>query len=469
MKKTLIITLIVAAVIGGAAFAYVKTDMHIAFIDNYIKNFSDNLFELQLRYEAKKAEKEEENSETDDTADISDENSPESADDDNGDTVQSDEVSLNDTQTETKNSEPNIAVSGKHDITERNSIKITKTQKKDENGEPIDVLTKKLVQTCDPIALNNASSASYSHFSNGILCVCEKLITLYDKNGKEKWKETTPISSPVVKIGDPYILIWENGSNKAVVYENNKLLHTIETADKIITGYMAESGEFVLITAKPYYKGEVKVYNKSGEEIFARSFGSDSVISAALSKSRKLAVSLMSSDSGVNTKISFFDINKTNEEANIIYQNTIVYDLEFYGNSLIGYADDKMISLKTNAKENWVYPYKDKTLDHCMKDSKDTRLLIFDTQNTGELSVVSLSGKETQKIITDIIPGYGDIYGGYLIYNSERNLFLSRMDGTLLAKYSASRDIHKSYFIDSDNILVVYNSSIEFLHTEKGE
>ena len=190
---------------------------------------------------------------------------------------------------------------------------------------------------------------------------------------------------------------------------------------------------------------------------------------AALSDSRKLAVSLLSANGQANSKVAFFDINKSGEDCAIIYENTVIYDMEFYSGNLIAYADDKLISLKTNASESWVYPYKDRILNHMQKDSKDIRLLMFDNQNNAELSVISLSGREQQKISTEVIPDFGDICSGYILYCDERNLYLSRTDGTLLAKYSASRDIHKAYFLDTDNILVVYNSSIEFLHTEKGE
>jgi len=149
------------------------------------------------------------------------------------------------------------------------------------------------------------------------------------------------------------------------------------------------------------------------------------------------------------------------------YKDTIIYDMEFNSNSLIAYADGKMMSIRPNAKEDWVYNYGEKILNRYMRGSRDTRMLMFDNQNNAELSVISLNGRETHKISTEVIADFGDIYNGYIIYNSERNLYLAQLDGTLLAKYVASRDIKKAYFIDDDNILVVYNTSFEFLHIER--
>ena len=55
----------------------------------------------------------------------------------------------------------------------------------------------------------------------------------------------------------------------------------------------------------------------------------------------------------------------------------------------------------------------------------------------------------------------------YVLYNGGRSLYLTKTDGEPLAKYVATRDMKNAYFIDSENILVVYNSSIEFLKLEK--
>lgn len=473
MKKAVIIILIIAALIGGSVFAYKKFDIHIDFIDNYAQNFSDNLFNLKLKYEMKKIENQENISENaavspsvEPSGDTQDSNPEETLSPDYTDAAQEPEVSQAPAE---KDKNEKVAVPGKHEISTRSSTKVVKTQKKKENGESVDVLTKKLVGTSAPIAFNDAAKSQYSRYRDGILCALENKLVLYDKHGKEKHTTATSISNPIMKVTDAYILLWEKDSQNAVVYRNNKKQYSITAADKILNGYVSSSGECVLVTAKQFYKGEVKVYNKTGSEIYARSFGTESVMCAALSDSRKLAVSLLSANGQANSKVAFFDVNKADEDCAITYENTIIYDMEFYSGNLIAYADDKLISLKTNASESWVYPYKDKVLNHMQKDSKDIRLLMFDNQNNAELSVISLNGREQQKISTEVIPDFGDICSGYILYCDERNLYLSRTDGTLLAKYSASRDIHKAYFLDNDNILIVYNSSIEFLHTEKGE
>ena len=466
MKKTLIIILIIVAVVCGVSYAYIKLDMHIPFIDNYAQNFSDNLFNLKLKLEMKKLERKEEllkqseNAQSPEGEVISEEINEENVSEQ---TPPQEKIEEN----KPEEKKENVAQPGKNDIKEHKEVKISKTQKKDEEGNLIEVLTRKLVQTCHPIPVSYAASARYARFDTGIVFVSENQMSLYDKKGEVRWNSATNISDPVLKTNGDYALLWETDGQNAVVYKNRKQIYSIQSENKIITGYISAVGECVLVTQKPYYKGEVIVFNKSGEIIYSRSFGSENIMAAAISDTRRLAVALMSVDTEANSKVAFFDINKTDEDCNIIYKDTIIYDMEFNSNSLIAYADGKMMSIRPNAKEDWVYNYGEKILNRYMRGSRDTRMLMFDNQNNAELSVISLNGRETHKISTEVIADFGDIYNGYIIYNSERNLYLAQLDGTLLAKYVASRDIKKAYFIDDDNILVVYNTSFEFLHIER--
>ena len=428
MKKLIITLIIIVAVIGlvaGGAAIYIHSGYHNEYIDNYISNFKDNIFNLRLKYELKKAEKEE------------------------NEAAQSplpDEVQADDTDTQ-------------------NEETITGSVKQINENE----LPQVFQLSCDPIALKGAANAKYERYRNGILCVDESSINFFDNKGEKKWSVAIQISNPILKVADSYILLMEQGGKKICVFNNEKIVYEVQTSENILTGNISTNGECVAVTEKKYYKGAVSVYNRSGEEIYSRSFGSENVIAAALSDSRKLAVSLFNVTNQPISKITFLDVSKTETDVEQTYENTIVYDLDFSKSTLYAYADDKMIAFNENGRELWVNNFENKTLKRYRKDSGDVRLLLFDNNNNAELAIMNSSGKERQKINTDIIPDFCDICDGYILFNNERNLFLTRMNGEYLAKYTPSRDIHMVYFIDSENILIVYNSSMEFLHTEKNK
>lgn len=314
----------------------------------------------------------------------------------------------------------------------------------------------------DPIALNDASNSRYARYDKGILVVNDNLMTLYSNSGKTMWSVPIQISEPILKVSGNKILIAEENGKKFELYSGKKSLYKKEIENNIINANLSSDGDVTLVTEMDYYKGSVSVYNKSGEEIFLRNFGSDSVLVSAISKQRKLAVSLLSVNERVNSKIVFLDINKTDDGTSKVYENTLVYDLDFSGETLFAYCDDKILALNKNGKEKWREEFGEKNLYYYNKDTSNNRLLLLDNSNEGEFILFNTSGI-SKKMKTDIIPVFCDVNSNKIIYNDERNIYLSKTNGDHLAKYTASRDIYKVFFIDSKNVLVVYNSSIEFL------
>ncbi len=440
MKKVLIALSIVLAIGGIVAGLYISSDYSFSFIETYKKNFSDNLLNLKIRYEMKKAEKEEQE--------------------------------LLAQEEEIINEEIPTGENITEDVPIEEPLENEKTQSKPD-VEPIRVsytdLPKKFVTTGEPIALTAAASARFENYQENILCVVENSIVLYNKKGKILWNVPVQIANPILRVEGEYILLMEQNGNKVALYKGKKQQFQIETKEKILTGNLSSNGDCAILTEKMYYKGAVEVYNRSGLEIYSRSFGKNNAISVAISDARRLCVSLLSTENGVSSHIVYLDLDKTKEDVTVNYDDCVIFDLDFVGNTLHTFADNQLIALNNNGREIWRRDYPDKTLKLYCDDKENTRLMLFDGNNNAEISVINSSGREKRKITEDIVPDFCDISNGYILYNGGRSLYLTKLNGTPLAKYVASRDMKKAYFIDSDNILVVYSQSIEFLHIENGE
>ena len=436
MKKVLIALSVVLAIGAVVAGLYIYSGYSFEFIETYKKNFSDNILNLKIKYEMRKAEKEEEKKQEELIAEtMPEEATPEEA------PIEEDIFE------EELESEP--------------EVEAVKINYKD--------LTKKFVPTGEPIALDTASSARFENYMGGILCVVENSIVMYNKNGKVLWSVPIQISNPILKVDGEYILLMEQNGKKIALYNGKKQQFMTETKENILTGNLSSNGDCAIITEKTYYKGAVEVYNKSGLEIYSRSFGKNSALSVAISDARRLCVSLLSMEGGVSSQIVFLDLNKTKEDVTVNYDDCIIFDLDFVGTNLHAFADNQLLVLNNNGRQLWRRDFSSKTLNGYYDDGNSTRLMLFDTNNSAELSIITASGREKQKITEDIVPDFCDIANNYVLYNGGRSLYLTKSNGTPLAKYVATRDMKKAYFIDSDNILVVYNQSIEFLRIENGE
>ena len=439
MRKliTILLVILILAGIGTGGWFYIKANPQIA--DTYIANFKDNLFNLRLEYERKKIEKQAVSNEPE-TIPVNQSVQPEIE------------------QTEEPNETQQVIPVQSPQAIPTQSPRV---------GE--DIVTKVFYPVSNPIALKGAANCKYAKYSDGILCVSESTVDFYTADAKLKWSRAIQISNPVLKVNGNYILIFEQGGKKFTVFEKNTEIIKTETSEIILNGNISANADIAFVTEKPYYKGAVCVYNSSGEEIFSRSFGSENVIAVAISDSRRVAVALMSLRTQIYSKLVFLDVNKSDEDVSVEYDDTLIYDIDFSKNNLIAFADNRMISLSSGGREQWVNDYTEKKLMHYSKDVADIRLLMFDNNNNAEMSVISNSGREKSKIQTDVIPDFSDICDGNIIYNNARNLIFTRLNGDVDAKYTASRDIQKAYFIDKDNILVVYNQSIEFLRLKRKE
>ncbi len=436
MKKILIALSVVLAIGGVVAGLYIKSDYSFSFIETYKKNFSDNILNLKIKYEMRKAEKEEQKKQEELIAEA----------------IPEEEITKEPPKEEVvfedvTKSEPEVE-----------AVKINYTD-----------LTKKFVPTGEPIALDTAASARFENYMDGMLCVVENSIVMYHKNGKVLWSVPIQISNPILRVRGEYILLLEQNGKKIALYNGKKQQFMTETKENILTGNLSSNGDCAIITEKTYYKGAVEVYNKSGLEIYSRSFGKDSALSVAISDARRLCVSLLSMEKGVSSKIVFLDLNKTKEDVVVNYEDCIIFDLDFVGTNLHAFADNQLLGLNNNGRQLWRRDFSSKTLNGYCEDDSGTRLMLFDTNNSAEISIISASGREKQKITEDIVPDFCDIADNYVLYNGGRSLYLTKSNGTPLAKYVATRDMKKAYFIDSDNILVVYNQSIEFLKIKEGE
>ena len=428
MKKFIAPVLALVVIIGAFLALYIHSDYSFSFIDTYKKNFSQNVKNIKLHYELKKAQAEENRKNKDTKEDTEDD-----------DTITDEPIAED---------EENEIVGVKFD-----------EQK----------LTKKFVQSGDPIAIPPSSNAEFGKYQDGILYVNETSLVYYDKDSKVKWTNQIQVSNPILKVNGTYILIMEKGGTRVYLFNGKKQVYVTDTTEKILTGNLSSQGDCAIVTEKKYYKGAVVVLNTSGQEIFARSFGTSSIISAAISDSRRLCVSLLTVEETANSKIMFLDLDKTKEDVVVEYKDSIVFDLEFSNTNLYAYADDKLIALSNKGKQMWNFSYNQKTLNKYCDDNHNVRLLMFDNNNNAELSVISASGKEKQKIKTDMIPDFCDIQDGYVLYNGGRSLYVSKLNQEAVAKYVTSRDMKSAYFLDSDNILIVYNQSIEFLKLQRGE
>lgn len=312
-----------------------------------------------------------------------------------------------------------------------------------------------------PIALDGASNAKFADLNGTVVSANETMYRGFDKNGKVLWEIPIQMQSPQLTVRGEYVLINEIGAKKVMLFRGKKQLFEEKTEGNIITADLSEKGDVVAVTEKEFYKGQVVVLNSSGKTIFAWDSGSYTIIDAAISKSRKVAVSLINTDAGADSLIVCLDVNGNEKYKTDNFENSIIFDVEFDGEKLNAIADDRCIGLSTRGKTSWEYAYGDKLLKNYDIAENGTKMLLFENGGVGEIVVVSAGGKAYNTIKAETMPGVVSIKSDYIAYNSGRDIIVSDFKGKGEKRASCSADIKQAYAIYKNKIFCVYNSSIQ--------
>lgn len=171
----------------------------------------------------------------------------------------------------------------------------------------------------------------------------------------------------------------------------------------------------------------------------------------------------MNTDNGADSRILLFKLDQADSYKSVDIEKAICFDIDFYGETLNVYTDTKIMGINTSGNISWTYDFGGKTLNHYAVEASGNKLCIFDNNNAAEAITLSVGGRVRSTVKSDVLPDFADAHSGCIAYNNGRNLVFSSRSGGRKAVYTGSRDIQKAYIFDSSHVLLVYNSSLEFV------
>ncbi|MBR4173607.1 MAG: hypothetical protein IKR46_04460 [Clostridia bacterium] len=335
----------------------------------------------------------------------------------------------------------------------------TVTAKEDDDELTVKEAAK--IQQNLPTVFKEAENTRFACYENGIIAVNETSYSRYKNNTKLLWSEKIQMQEPVLKVMDDYILISETGGKKISLYKGKKLVFSAETEGDILTADLSKKGDVIAVTQKEYYKGQVVVFNKSGKKIFVWDSGSYSILDAAISKGRKVAISLLSTDEGADSIIEVFDVKGRELCKTDAFSNTIFFDIGFDGEDISLLSESKCASMTAKGKIRWEYNFDGRKIKKCILSQNGNRAILFDNDCIGEIVVLKANGKAYEPIKTENMPDTININSRFVAYNNGRNAVLVKYNGKRMITAECSGDIKQIYITASDKVFCVYSTSIQ--------
>ncbi len=314
------------------------------------------------------------------------------------------------------------------------------------------------------IPVEQAGESVFAEYNGGLVFAHANYMRLIDANGGTVWETDTLIVDPIIKAAGHYILLAENGGTKLCLYYDSKMIYSSDTEDSIITCDLSSNGDVLAVTNKASFKGAIVVFNKEGNQIFAWSSGSEKIMSAHISaSSRRIAVSLLNTDSRAKSTVQFFDINETESFAQIIFEDTVLFDLQFVGDTVHAFGDNCIAGLNSSGGVLYDKRFENAEFTHYAMDDKGNKILIFDAANIPLINIYGAGETLRQQISAEELPDFADIYGNYIVFNSGRDILYGKAGGKQMAKFTASMDIRNLFLLDKSTAAIVYSNSIELV------
>ncbi len=309
-----------------------------------------------------------------------------------------------------------------------------------------------------------ASESDYGVWKDGVICASTNYLCYINDKGETEWECTTSVIDPILDTAGNYILIAQEGGTKLCLYEGGKLIYDTDCEDTILAADLSESGDCVLVTNKDLYKGAIAAYNKSGNLIFAHASGSGSIIDASISPtSRNIAAALLDTEDTVRSTVEIFDITKDEPIASAEFDDIILFDTEYFGNTVNVFGDNGMIGIKPDGETAYDRRFENADLSHYAYDTDGNKLLMLNASNIPTLAVYNLKGREKSLLTVPEEADYLCVDKNSIMYNNDREIISGKADGKIFERYTASMDIRDLIMVDRNTFFIVYSNSLELI------
>lgn len=314
------------------------------------------------------------------------------------------------------------------------------------------------------VPMEMAGRSVFIGFRGNIVSARTNYMSLIGSDGSVIWENTTTIVNPILKTAGNYLLLAEKEGKKLCLYNDSKLIYEADTEDNILNCSISSNGDVVVVTDKPSYKGAVVVFNREGKQIFAWSSGSDNVISADISPtSRRVAAALLNTDDKVKSTVLLFDINEKESYAQVVFEDTIIFNTEFNGDTLNVFGDNCIAGIRAQGDLVYDKRFDDVEFVHYGTDEEGNKILLFDNTNIPLINIYNRNAELKHQFSPEELPDFVDISNKYIVYNSGRNIIYGRAGRNRYEKYMASMDIKELMLISDDTFVIVYSNNIEIV------
>lgn len=176
---------------------------------------------------------------------------------------------------------------------------------------PLDFARHRLLGGGEEAAPRNSPSA-VTAYGGRVAAATKDGIVILDDRGGEVLKDSFPLTAPLIRAEEKYLIAADPETKEVRVYKDAKMAAKMVCDNGIITARVNRNGYFAVVTRRAGYNGEVAVYNPEGEKIYAYLLGENKVVDVDISADNtKAALSVIrGGEQALKGGIVFLDLGR---------------------------------------------------------------------------------------------------------------------------------------------------------------
>ena len=172
-------------------------------------------------------------------------------------------------------------------------------------------------------------SGSFASLEGSLATVSMHQISVLDETGKTVYDQSVKFQTPTLARSTARAAAYDVGGKTVYVLSAKGLVYRLDASGEILSAVLNDAGYLTVTSNESGCKAAVRVYDASGQPVFAYRSADRFIMTAALSDdSRTLAAVTMGQSSGVFTSyVVFYRTNSDTPEATCALTGSLIYDL----------------------------------------------------------------------------------------------------------------------------------------------
>lgn len=319
------------------------------------------------------------------------------------------------------------------------------------------------------------SHPAFCTYGNDLIKCTGDYVIGVDRNGNEVWSIPINITDPLLKTNGTELLVTGIGSKEIYIIKGKSIKWSTKFEDNVLNAHISKDGYVTVVSEAKGYRGQVRVFDPSGIEMFKRFVAENFILSAEVSPSGSQFLINYIDASGIEavSYVDFFNVKEIisgqkepvagmslNEEDIFPFIWQLDDDSFFtVGSSTVVYVDK-------DRNKKWTNQY-GKIYSSGVIQNKYLALAAIDLGNRSasntKISILNRQGKEIASYqVKDEVKNI-QVYVDIIAVNTGREVLIINSKGELLDQYSFKSDVLNVYFLNRFQAAVVTNNSVEII------